>query len=255
MFIFIFQRLSGSFIPMALCIHLATITSAGQANGSPAKLLDDSPEKIIIGISDSGWGKFDHYWQYEVLTQSGFVRIVKEVLVERESESSDKKPQPDISDTSRQPYVSQIQSCSNGLKVDSPNGSYAANCTELLKPDHSPLRDKFLIVETANSKDVFEWKPKGWRGIDGFAWAPDSCCIAILNHSEHYSKTPIGVFFGASGHPIPYATVFLNIVDVKTGAIKEYKLRANVRYSSSEMRGWVKSDSSVPVHSTPENPH
>jgi hypothetical protein len=59
-----------------------------------------------------------------------------------------------------------------------------------------------------------------------------------VNHKEHYSKTPVGIFFGAAGHPIPYSTVFVTIVNVRTGAVVEYKLRANISYVSSRIRAW-----------------
>lgn len=82
-----------------------------------------------------------------------------------------------------------------------------------------------------------EWKPKE-RGIRGFAWAPNSPSIAILNVSTYVGKMPMELLAALSGHPVPHDTVFLDILDVRTGQVTEYTIRRNVVSSFTRILDW-----------------
>ncbi len=207
-----------------LSLYITLILCQKSASPQAAAVAEWAPGTILIEVSDPR-----HYWQYEVQPQTGSVRLVKEQQLK--GDSSDEMPK-----TFQQP-AGAIQHCDKAPQATSPNGSYIAECRVLRKKDHSPLRDQFVLTE-AGSASSYPWNPEEWRGIHGLAWSANSRHVAILNCSEHYSKSPVGVLSGMSGHPIPSSTVFLDIIDVRTGRVTEYMLRKNVKYVFTRILRW-----------------
>jgi hypothetical protein len=170
-----------------------------------------------------------HYWQYEVQPEAGSVRLVKEQDLKGDSSG-------DAPETFQQP-AGAIQGCNEMPQATSPDGRYVAQCKVLLRRDHSPLRDLFVLSE-GGSTSSNPWNPRDWRAIDGFAWAPNSRSVMILNTSEHFAKDPLGLIAGIFGNPIPHNSVFLDVIDVRTGNVTEYLVRKNVKYAFTRILRW-----------------
>ncbi len=182
-----------------------------------------TPEMILIDLSGNG-ARTDHYWQYQVRPSSGAVELVKEERFKPGSITH-------APHTFKEP-AGAIQGCESEPSAASPDGRFIARCT-----GHS-FHDEVISVTNANSLlEAFRWDRKD-RSVTGFAWAPDSRSVAILNQSEHYGKDPIGLLAGLSGHPIPHGSVFLNVIDVESGKSREFLIRANVLYPLSRILKW-----------------
>ncbi len=151
----------------------------------------------------------------------GLVRIVKQ-------EKFQNYAHEDIPHTFQQP-AGAIGACAERPEASSLDGRYLARC--------SGSAD-FEVVDTKTAATLYHWKPNEWRGIRGFAWAPNSHSIAILNYSEYYGKSPLELLSGLSGHPVPHDTVFLDVIDVRTASVTEYLVRKNVVYSFTRILKW-----------------
>jgi hypothetical protein len=181
---------------------------------------DVAPGTILVDILESGHP--ENYWQYEVQPTSGSVRKIKE-------ETFADYAHEDIPHVFLQPSGA-IEACSSEPKADSPDGKYLAYC----KGSESGLS----VANKKSTRVLSYWTPKEWRGIRGFAWAPNSQSVAILNISSYYGKSPLERLSGLSGHPVPHDTIFLDVLDVRTGKTTEYVVRENVPYSFARILNW-----------------
>lgn len=196
----------------------AQSASSNSATAPPAA----APGVILVDLIGNGT-RNDHYWQYEV-RPSGLVRLVK-----------DEQFKPGSRLTCRISFRNlqeQIQGCETTPSAPSPDGRLTARCTGRSFHD-----EEISIAESGSPHEVRRWGRKD-RSIEGFAWAPDGRSVAILSQSEHYGKDPLGVLAGLSGHPIPHSSVFLDVIDIRTGRISEYLIRANVLYARSRILKW-----------------
>jgi len=96
--------------------------------------------------------------------------------------------------------------------------------------------EQFLVVQDNTGATVSQWKRS--RGIRGFAWAPNSRSIAVLNTANHIGLSPLELLSALSGHPVPHDTVFLDIVDVQTKKVAEYVVRKDVVSSFTRILKW-----------------
>jgi hypothetical protein len=156
-------------------------------------------------------------WTYEISPQHSSVRLVAEENVSTQSGAIVPPP----AQNNLGPYVY----CDKSPTIVSPDKAYVAECSV-----SSKRRDELFVSRAQSSLRQFEWKTTHWRGVDAFAWSANSQWLAILNHSEHYSMSPVGVVSGLSGHPIPYSAVYLDLVNIRTGHVSEYLVRKHVKY-------------------------
>ena len=181
---------------------------------------DVAPGTILVDILESGHP--ENYWQYEVQPTSGSVRKIKE-------ETFADYAHENIPHVFLQP-AGTIYACSSEPKADSPDRRYLAYC----KRSESGLS----VADKKSTVILSNWTPKEWRGIRGFAWAPNSHSVAILSISSYYGKSPLEQLSGLSGHPVPHDTIFLDVLDVRTSKTTEYLVRENVPYSFTRILNW-----------------
>lgn len=203
-------------LPLIGCSSRRTEQPAHQAimNG------DVAPGIILVDILEPGHP--EHYWQYEVQPTAGLVRRVQE------------KTFPDYAHEDL-PHVffqpaGAIGTCSSDTKAGSPDGKYVAYC----QGSESGL----FVADEKGAETSCLWMPQEWRGIRGFGWAANSQSVAILNVSSYYGKSPLELLSSLSGHPVPHDTIFLNILDVRTGKTTEYLVRKDVPYSFTRILSW-----------------
>jgi hypothetical protein len=189
------------------------VTSAGVAPGS-----------VLIDILQSGTPEW--YWQYEVVPEKGTVRCVKrEIFLDYQHE--------DLPTEYIQPPVG-ATGCDETRQAVSPDGKLRAFCSDGWNYGYY----HHLSVTDASGEVLFVWNP-GNRLISGFAWAPNSNSLGILNKTERYGMWPLELLSAIAGHPVPHHTIFLDFLDVKTGKATEFQIRANVVNAFSRMLAWV----------------
>jgi hypothetical protein len=201
--------------------------SRGQMEQSPPSARqailsgDVAPGVILIDILKSGHP--ENYWQYEVRPTIGLVRKVKE-------ETFRDYAHEDIPHDFLPP-AGAIGACPSDTKAISLDRSFLAYCA-------GASEGGLVIADTKTLTILFLWKPQEWRGISGFGWSPNSQSIAILNRSSYYGKTPLELLSGKLGHPVPHDTIFLDVLEVRTGKTTEYPIREDVPYSFSRILNW-----------------
>jgi hypothetical protein len=181
---------------------------------------DVAPGVILIDILKSGHP--ENYWQYEVRPTIGSVLKVKE-------ETFRDYAHEDIPHDFLQP-AGAIGACPSDTKATSLDRRFLAYC--------ALSEGGLVIADTKTLGLLFHWKPQEWRGISGFGWSPNSQSIAILNRSSNYGNTPPEQLSGKLGHPVPHDTIFLDILDVRTGKTTEYLVREDVSYSFASILKW-----------------
>jgi hypothetical protein len=135
-----------------------------------------------------------------------------------------------------------ILSCTDKPEAISPDGSFVATCEDFLtKVAGGEGRSRaFVNTDRSTKKELFRWAPSEYRSICGFAWAPDSKSVAVLNESEHYGKNPLELFWGLSGHPIPHNTVFVELFVTDGWKPTEYVIQKDVISASTRILDWKK---------------
>jgi hypothetical protein len=214
---------------VVLAVHLLCGFKSwtGQPSFQPKTGHEGSPNAIIVDVLEAG--RPEHYWQFEVRPSTGQVRMILR------QEFKDYRSRH-IPSTFQQPAgaANRCEDLStSGLA--SPDGKYIARCTGRF----AKLKE-LTVVDAKTSSIVFRWIPKEWRDIEGLAWSPNSQSIAVLNHAEHYGKSPLAMLEGLSGHPIPHNTEYIEIIDLNSIKLAEYLIRKNVFNSSSRILSWSK---------------
>jgi hypothetical protein len=166
-----------------------------------------APGTVLVDVLEGGQPQ--HYWQYQVQPASGTVEAVREETFE------DYKHINMPRDFSRP--AGALPGCSQSPRSDSPSGEYVAYCRSGSSPD-------FYIADKTG-RDLHHWRGKGIRG---FAWSPNSNSIAILAISGSVGMRPLELLSFLSGHPVSHGTVFLEIMDARTGRVTEYLVRRDV---------------------------
>lgn len=195
-------------------------------DGQTVLSTDVAPGAITIDVLESG--RPEHYWQYEIRPSGGTV------ISSREERFAD--PSHEVIPSIFQEPTGAVQSCRTKPGASSTDRKFFAWCDSAV-PERGG--DKLLIVDAMTKLQMYEWGPKQWRKISGFAWAPNSDSLAILNISSYYGKNPIELLSALSGHPVPHDTIFLDIVGIKTGRVAEYRVRENVISSFSRILKWT----------------
>ena len=185
---------------------------------------DVAPGTLLIDVLEAGHP--EHYWQYELQPATGTLRVTKEL-------SFADYTREDMPRTFQEP-AGAIGACAGNpnLVAISPNGTFSARCRTASHSDQ-------LEIDSVGVGGLREWKPKE-RGIRGFAWAPNSRSIAILNVSSYIGMKPLELLAAFSGHPVPHDTVFLEVLDVQTAQATEFTIRDNVVSSFTRILNWSK---------------
>lgn len=177
----------------------------------------------IMGIGLSKSGQPEYYYQYEVQPAIGSVRKVKE-------ERFQDYKHENIPHTFYEP-TGAIESCRNDPQSSSPDGQYVAHC-------RLGEADQFFVDDKKTAQSLYHGTLGDRRGIRGFGWAPSSRSVAFLNSSTRLGKTPTELFSALSGHPVPHDTIFLTILNARTGQTTEYLIRRDVPSASTRILNW-----------------
>jgi hypothetical protein len=177
---------------------------------------------ITVDILDAGFPR--RYWQYTLRPADGTVtRTSEQQLATKQSAIPPGYLKPEGA----------IFSCIDKPEATSPDGSFVAICEGSLNSSGA-----LVITERSTQKELVRWAPSEYRGMRGFAWAPDSKSVAVLNESEHHGKAPLELLSGLSGHPVPYNTVFVELFQVAGGKRTEYVIRKDVINAFTRILDW-----------------
>jgi hypothetical protein len=178
-----------------------------------------APGTVLIDILQGG--QPERYWQYEVVPAKATVRSVKrETFLDYKHESLP---------TEYQHPAGATHCGDTSNEVASPNGELQASCS-------NSGYDQ-LSVTGRSGAVLYTWDP-GRRLIRGFAWAPNSKSVAILNTSSRFGMGPLELLAAFSGHRVPHDTIFLDFLDVKAGKTTEYLIRSDVVSSFTRILKW-----------------
>lgn len=181
---------------------------------------DIAPGTVLVDVRESG--EPEHYWQYQVQPARGVVRATEELQFpnykHRDVPKDFQRPAGVIDW-----YIEKPQ-------ADSPDGRLFVYC-ERAAPD------ELHLVDRQSNQQVHSWK--SGHGIRGFAWAPNSGSVAVLTVSGHVGLRPAELLALLSGHPVSHDTVFLDIVDVRSGKATEYVIRRNVVAPFTRILSWA----------------
>lgn len=204
----------------ALALSLLLVgCSQNQSSAGTSLNADVAPGFVLVDILEAG--QPEHYWQYQVLPATGLTRMVKEQTFQ------DYKHE-DLPADFYQP-TGALESCARNLHATSPNGKYVAYCK-------SGPSDEFYVADQQSNETLQHWRPR--KGIRGFAWAPNSNSVAILTVSGYAGMRPRELLSFISGHPVSHDTVFLDLLDMRTGTITEYVVRRNIVSSFTRILNW-----------------
>jgi hypothetical protein len=53
------------------------------------------------------------------------------------------------------------------------------------------------------------------------------------------ARGPLDAFWSFIGHPVPYETFCLEVIDIGSGQVSEYPIRKSVQYGSATIVDWV----------------
>jgi hypothetical protein len=198
-------------------VFIGCSVSRTQGVASGAMSVDLAPGSIFVDVLEGG--EPEHYWQYQVQPAAGASTMIRE-------ESFPTYKERNIPRTFSRPAG--VVSCAQNPTADSPDGEYSAYC-------NGDGSDEFYIANRA-MQTVQKWTP--FKEIRGFAWAPNSKSIAILTASGHIGIGPRELLSFLSGHPVSHNTVFLDLLDVRSGKITEFVVRRDVVSAFTRILGW-----------------
>jgi len=165
----------------------------------------------------------ERYWQYRVIPRDGTV-----VLTRSTAFSSPKDEQL----PHRETPAGAIWGCENPRDLLSPAQSFIARC------DRVQDFDQITILEIGTRRPLFVWGGGLKRAIAGFAWAPNSASLAVLNITNRWGTGPIELLLMFSGHPVHHNNVFLNVIDAQSGVAVEYAVLHDVIGALPRLLSW-----------------
>lgn len=180
-----------------------------------SRLLDSqtAPGAVTLDILEGG--QPEHYWKYQVKPAGGSVHIIEE------------KTFPDYKHEDIEYTLGvgsgAIHGCGRNPQAISPDGKYVAYCTG--------EQWEFGVKDSASNTVVFRWlsgRNFSGRSIWGFAWAPNSKSVAVLNATGHRGVMPRDLLAFASGHPVSHDTIYLDFIDIAAGRRTEFLIRRDV---------------------------
>jgi hypothetical protein len=178
-----------------------------------------APGSIVVEVSQPKGAKT---YQYRVTPSSG------QVLQSTNSDlqqGQNKVPHVQVEDAG----------CTfEGTTKESPNQEFIAHCFS----DSIATPRKFIVTNRAG-KLIFEWRSQNPMLLGGFAWSSNSNSVALIASSEEYGRGPLDAFWSFIGHPVPYETFCLEVIDIGSGQVSEYPIRKSVQYGSATIVDWV----------------
>lgn len=125
-----------------------------------------------------------------------------------------------------------------GPYLASPNNRMVA-ASVVLSASSPPGPWEFVIVETATRRILSKVGSNKDHYINGLAWSPDSSLVAALMASSRYGNGPIDQLGSMFGHPVPYMTYYIDVVDLNGKILASTLLASDVRASWGEII-WMK---------------
>jgi hypothetical protein len=226
---FAFIRSNGIPAILFLCLVFELIGCSGSTEWTEhqGKISADIAPGVIlvdvlgVGVSESG--QPEHYYQYEVEPATGLVRKVEEERFQNYMHET-------IPHSFYEP-TGAIVGCRNDPQASSLDGEYLAYC-------RGGEADQYFVDDKKTAQRLYHGALGDRRGIRGFGWAPNSRSVAFLNSSSRLGKTPMELLSALSGHPVSYDTVFLTILDARTGTRTEYLIRKDVPSAFTSILKW-----------------
>jgi len=81
---------------------------------------------------------------------------------------------------------------------------------------HEPI-DSATLVRSSDFQTMAEIKgATAMVTISDFCWLPDSSALVILESTERWSKSPLGMLGARLGHPIPLDSFSIRIIDTQS---------------------------------------
>jgi hypothetical protein len=117
----------------------------------------------------------------------------------------------------------------------SPDGRFQVQCGE--EDRGEPAR--FIVSDMMSKKVLFTWLPHSMRRVRGFAWSPTSEFVALLCYSERTRSGLVDRVWASAGHPPPYVTFFVDLINVAEGTMTEYVLRSDVVFGDGAILDWT----------------
>jgi hypothetical protein len=178
-----------------------------------------APGTIVVEVSQPKGAKV---YQYRVTPSSGQVlQSTNSDLQQRQN----KAPRVQMEDAG----------CTfEGTTKESPNQEFIARCFS----DSIATPRKFMVTNRAG-RLLFEWRSQTPILLGGFAWSSNSNSVALIASSEEYGRGPLDAFWSFVGHPVPYDTFSLEVIDIVSGRVSEYPIRRNVQYGSAKIIDWM----------------
>jgi hypothetical protein len=188
-------------------------------NGKISVSPDVAPGVILIDVLEGG--QLRPYWQYEVEPATGEVRLVRQEIFQDYRHVA-------IPETFYPP-TGAIETCGKNPEASSPDANYVAGC-------RTSGSYEFYVADKKSARTLHQWKPD--KDIRGFGWAPTSNSVAIVSTSGRVGMRPLELLSFLSGHPVNHDTVFLELLDVRTGKRTEFVIRRNVISAFTRILNW-----------------
>jgi hypothetical protein len=185
----------------------------------PVLSSDLAPGTLTVDVISPRAGG-EAYWQYRITPSRGQVELF----------GSGRRPRSQWTD----PHFLNAANCFQGEQKRSANGELVARCFHQ-EPGRRP---EFTVTSTVGGP-VFGWDPGEWRGVDGFGWCTNSRALAMVNYSEIHGAGLLDRIWSSAGHPVPYRTIYLDIIDANRGVSTEYMIRRDVEEGNARIVDWL----------------
>jgi hypothetical protein len=175
----------------------------------------------VIGMSNST--ARDRYWRYMLEPDTGRV-------IQTETGIGDlKKSEFPTGRSGCEKHSNMIES------IVSPNGGFELRCGAERREKPAEI----TVTDLQSGKVRFSWTPGPTKKVHGFAWGPTSDFAAVLCYSQSSGQGVIDHLFASAGHPRPYMTFYLELIDLTSGRVAEYALRRDVAFGNGAILEWT----------------
>lgn len=114
----------------------------------------------------------------------------------------------------------------------SPDGKYLA--ISLLEK-FAITAFELYVIDVATSEIVFRYKNSNNMWIEDIAWSPNSKALTVLCKSERTGLWPWELIALIAGHPVPYNSFYLEIIDLKNGGVINRAIKKNITYGRARI--------------------
>jgi hypothetical protein len=92
-----------------------------------------------------------------------------------------------------------------------------------------------VIIDVSANRMLSTIGGKSGSVIEGIAWSPDSKWLAVLRNEFRHGRGPLDQIIAAFGHPVPYMSYYLEVVDLSGKVVASTKLVSDLRASWGEV--------------------